>query len=169
MLDERGIGAEVVVGEALGDAVDVVVEPGDDPLGARRVGVAEAFVKGEGAGEERSPRVIMGGEVAAKLDGLLHGGEEMGAAIRGEGVLKGVEKLTKRGGEGGGSIRFGTTQSVHDGGVKIVGEVRYGCVHEGPEFCGGAGMVHGPRGESVFTEVAVRVEFYECLAEVLQR
>lgn len=146
-----------------------MVEPGDDPLGARRVGVAEAFVKGEGAGEERSPRVIMGGEVAAKLDGLLHGGEEMGAAIRGEGVLKGVEKLTKRGGEGGGSIRFGTTQSVHDGGVKIVGEVRYGCVHEGPEFCGGAGMVYGPRGESVFTEVAVRVEFYECLAEVLQR
>lgn len=30
-------------------------------------------------------------------------------------------------------------------------------------------MVHGPRGESVFTEVAVRVQFYECLAEVLQR
>lgn len=43
----------------------------------------------------------MGSEVAAKLDGLLHGGEEMGATIGGEGVLKGVEKLTKRGGECG--------------------------------------------------------------------
>lgn len=43
----------------------------------------------------------MGREVAAKLDGLLPGGEEMGAAIGGEGVLKGVEKFTKRGGEAG--------------------------------------------------------------------
>jgi len=111
----------------------------------------------------------MGGEVAAKLDGLLHGGEEMGAAIGGEGVVKGVEKLTKRGGEGGDSIGVGTVQRVHDGGEQIVGEVRYRYVHEGPEFCGGAGMVHGPRGESVFAEVAVRVQFYERLAEVLQR
>lgn len=89
--------------------------------------------------------------------------------IGGEGVLKGVEKLTKRGGEGGDSIRFGTVQSVHDGGEKIVGEIRYGCVHEGPEFCRGTGMIHGPRGESVFAEVALRVQCYEGLAEVLQR
>ena len=44
-----------MLGKALGDAVNVVVEPGDDSLGAWRVGVAEAFVKGEGAGEERRP------------------------------------------------------------------------------------------------------------------
>ena len=53
--DKWGIGAEVVVGEEFGDAVDVVVEPGDDSLGARWVGVAEAFVKGEGASEEWRP------------------------------------------------------------------------------------------------------------------
>lgn len=45
----------MVGGEALGDAVNVVVEPGDDSLGARWVGVAKTFVKGEGAGEEWRP------------------------------------------------------------------------------------------------------------------